>query len=77
MAGVKGKSGGARAGSGRKPDILKFGKSFLFWETTNNGRTPLEVVEVTKYDHTTGQIELTNTETGTVYHLSSGKRKRR
>lgn len=67
--------GGYRKGSGRKPDLLKLNKKLLLWTTDATRRTPMEIVTVTQYDVATGQAELT-TESGLVYHLSTGKRTR-
>ena len=69
--------GGHRKGAGRKPDLLKLGKSFLLWTTFPDGtRTSLEVVTVTSYEPVKG-VELTDKKSGIVYHLDNGKRKRK
>ena len=68
--------GGQRNNSGRKPDLLKVGKQFLYWLTTADGkRTMLQTVTVTRYDRNLGIVELTDDQSGEVVHLDCGKRR--
>jgi len=70
--------GGQRDSSGRKPDLLKVGKQFLYWLTTADGeRTMLQTVAVTRYDRDFGIVELTAVASGFVLHLDSRMKKKR
>lgn len=76
MTGAKGKSGGARPGAGRRPDLLTLGKQYLYWVEVGDKRTLLEVATVTEYDRDRGVIVLSLGDGSTV-HLSRAKRRLR